>query len=154
MTAYTQRGKTSVAKQKSGLKEMFSEIDRRELKRIVISKKRTAAANVTTELNQHPDCPLSIITVRRRLHKQNIYINAAIPKQLITNVNAKVVYSGVTRLISGRKQYGLTNNYLRNYNKKLILLKDKRKIQAIKISINTGWFQIPGTNFKSRYRRL
>ncbi|GFX13057.1 hypothetical protein TNCV_2357131 [Trichonephila clavipes] len=35
------------------------------------------------------DSPVSMITVRRHLHKQNIYDTAAIPKPLVTDVNAK-----------------------------------------------------------------
>lgn len=54
-----------------------------------MSKKRATAAKVTAELNQHLDSPVSVITVRRHLHKQNIYGRAAIPKPLVTNVNAK-----------------------------------------------------------------
>nr|XP_021003059.2 uncharacterized protein LOC110282990 [Parasteatoda tepidariorum] len=73
MTAYTQSGKTSSVKQNSGRKEKLSERDRRILKRIVMSKKKTTAAKVTSELNQHLDSPVSTIKVRRYLHKENIY---------------------------------------------------------------------------------
>ncbi|XP_042897250.1 uncharacterized protein [Parasteatoda tepidariorum] len=72
MTAYTQRSKTSSAKQNSGRKEKLSERDRRVLKRIVMSKKKTTAAKMTAELNQHLDSPVSTITVSRYLHKENI----------------------------------------------------------------------------------
>jgi transposase len=89
MTAYTQRGKTSSAKRNSGRKEKLSERDRRVLKRIVRSKKKTTAAKVTAELNQHLDSPVSTITVRRYLHKENIYGRTAIPKPLVTDANAK-----------------------------------------------------------------
>ncbi|GFT16401.1 uncharacterized protein TNCV_280701 [Trichonephila clavipes] len=84
----------------------LSEKDRRVLKRTVISKKRTTAGKVTAELNQLLDSPVSMVTVKRHLHKQNIYGRAAIPKPLVADFNAKrVVYSGVTltkpsRLIS------------------------------------------------------
>ncbi|GFT21461.1 transposable element Tc1 transposase [Trichonephila clavipes] len=82
-------GKTSSIKYNSGRNEKLSEKDRRVLKSIVISKNPTTAAKVTAELNQHLDSPVSMITVRRHLHKQNIYGRAAIPKQLVTDVNAK-----------------------------------------------------------------
>ncbi|GFW57599.1 transposable element Tc1 transposase [Trichonephila clavipes] len=52
-------------------------------------KKRTTAAKLTAEFNQHLDSPVSVITVRRYLHIQNIYGRAAIPKPLVTEVNAK-----------------------------------------------------------------
>ncbi|GFX54288.1 hypothetical protein TNCV_3823871 [Trichonephila clavipes] len=60
------------------------------LKRIFMSKKRTTAAKVTAEINQHLflqcQCPMA---VRRRLHKKNIYSREAISKPLVTDVNAK-----------------------------------------------------------------
>jgi 23S rRNA-/tRNA-specific pseudouridylate synthase len=54
-----------------------------------MSKKKTTAAKVTAVLNQHLDSAVSIITVRRHLHKQNIYGRAAIPEPLVTEFNAK-----------------------------------------------------------------
>ncbi|GFT87128.1 hypothetical protein TNCV_1938191 [Trichonephila clavipes] len=46
---------------------------------------------MTTELNQHLDSLVSMITVmyRKHLQKPNIYGSAAIPKPLVTGVNAK-----------------------------------------------------------------
>ncbi|GFX43223.1 DDE_3 domain-containing protein [Trichonephila clavipes] len=54
-----------------------------------MSKKRTTVVNVTAELNQHLGSPVSMITIRRHFHKRNIYGRAAIPKPLVTDVNAK-----------------------------------------------------------------
>lgn len=51
--ACTQGGKTSVEKQNSGQKQQLSEIDRRILKRIKMSKKETTAVKMTTKLNEH-----------------------------------------------------------------------------------------------------
>ncbi|GFW22872.1 hypothetical protein TNCV_2380871 [Trichonephila clavipes] len=73
MAAYTQRGKTCSANKNSGQKEKLNERDRRVLKQIVMSKKQITATKVTTDLNQWL---VSMITVRRHLHKQNIYIRA------------------------------------------------------------------------------
>jgi len=89
MTAYTQRGKTGSAKQNSRRKEKLSERDGRVLKRIVMSKKKTTAAKLTAELNQHLDSPVSTITVRRYLHKEDIYSRTAIPKPFVTDANVK-----------------------------------------------------------------
>ncbi|GFV05110.1 transposable element Tcb1 transposase [Trichonephila clavipes] len=88
-TAYTQCGKTSLATQNSERKEKLSERDRQGMKRIVTSKKQTTAAKVTAELYQHLNSPVSIITVRRHLHKQNIYGKAAITKPLVTDAIAQ-----------------------------------------------------------------
>ncbi|GFV87998.1 DDE_3 domain-containing protein [Trichonephila clavipes] len=54
-----------------------------------MSKRRTTAAKVAAQLSQHLNSPMSIITVRRNLHKQNIYGRAVIPKLLVPDVNAK-----------------------------------------------------------------
>ncbi|GFV29650.1 hypothetical protein TNCV_330161 [Trichonephila clavipes] len=69
MTAYTQHSKTSSAKQNSGC-----------------SRSRTFTDD---SLNQHLDSPVSMITVKRHLQKQNIYGRAAIPKTLAIDVNVK-----------------------------------------------------------------
>ncbi|GFW89899.1 uncharacterized protein TNCV_2979951 [Trichonephila clavipes] len=63
--------------------------DRWILKRIVTSNKRTNAAKVTADLNQHLDSPVSAFIVRRYLHKQNNYGREAILKPLVADVNAK-----------------------------------------------------------------
>ncbi|GFW65761.1 hypothetical protein TNCV_585871 [Trichonephila clavipes] len=55
-----------------------------------MSEKRITAAKVTTQLTQHPDAPMSMVTFRRHLHKQNIYGRAAIPKPFSAEVNAKL----------------------------------------------------------------
>ncbi|GFX13401.1 hypothetical protein TNCV_2191551 [Trichonephila clavipes] len=54
-----------------------------------MSKKRTTAAKVIAELNQHLDSPVSMVTERSCLHKQYIYSRAAIHKSLVADVNAK-----------------------------------------------------------------
>ncbi|GFU05433.1 hypothetical protein TNCV_3290841 [Trichonephila clavipes] len=109
MTAYTQCSKTNSSNQNSGRKEKLSERDRRVLKRIVTSKMLTTTAKVTAELYQHLDSPVSIITIRMDLHKQNIYGAVWLfPSHLSQMLMPHVVYSGVTltkpgRLINGRK---------------------------------------------------
>lgn len=45
---------------------------------------------MTAELNSHLNNPVSTKTVRRELHKSNIYGRAAISKPLITDANAKL----------------------------------------------------------------
>ncbi|GFX17449.1 uncharacterized protein TNCV_1494631 [Trichonephila clavipes] len=60
MPGYTQRDKTSSTKQNIERKEKLSERDRKVLNR-VLSKKKTTAAKMTTELNQHLDSPVSLI---------------------------------------------------------------------------------------------
>jgi transposase len=89
MTAYTKYGKTSSAKRNSGRNPKLTDRDRRTLKRIVARKHKTTAAKVTAELNAHLSNTISTKTVRRELHKANIYGRAAIAKPLITEVNAK-----------------------------------------------------------------
>ncbi|GFX19353.1 DDE_3 domain-containing protein [Trichonephila clavipes] len=44
---------------------------------------------VIAELCQHLDSPISMISVRRHLHKQNIYGREAVLKPLITDINPK-----------------------------------------------------------------
>ncbi|GFS97655.1 transposable element Tcb1 transposase [Trichonephila clavipes] len=56
---------------------------------IVTPKRLATAAKVTAELNQHSDSPVSMITVKRHLHKQNIFGRAAIHKPLVTEDDAK-----------------------------------------------------------------
>ena len=51
MTAYTVHGKTGSAKHNSGRKTKLQDRDRRALKRIVTTQKKTTAEKVTTELN-------------------------------------------------------------------------------------------------------
>jgi hypothetical protein len=50
----------------------------------------TTAALVTEELNIHLEDPVSTKTVRRELHKFNVYCRAAISKHLIIKSNARM----------------------------------------------------------------
>ncbi|GFV38459.1 uncharacterized protein TNCV_4393401 [Trichonephila clavipes] len=79
---------TSKAMQSSGRKKL-GERDWRVLKQIVTSKKRTTAEKIIAKLNQHLDSPVPMIKARKHLQKHNIYDKAAIPKPLITDINAK-----------------------------------------------------------------
>ncbi|GFV21861.1 hypothetical protein TNCV_4525481 [Trichonephila clavipes] len=81
-TTYSYQDK--LVKEKYLNKKKLIERDRRILKSIV-SKKRTTAAKETSELNQHRNFPVSMITVRRHLHKQHIQCRAA----LVTDSNVK-----------------------------------------------------------------
>lgn len=89
MKAYLVSGKTSSAKHDSGRKTLLSDRDRRTLRRIVAAKKKTTASKVAAELNHGLQNPVSVRTVRRELHKQNIHGRAAITKPLVSPVNAK-----------------------------------------------------------------
>ncbi|XP_055942697.1 uncharacterized protein LOC129972544 [Argiope bruennichi] len=61
-----------------------------------MSKKRSTVEKVTAELNTHLDSAVSVITVRRRLYKPNIYGKATIPKLLVTDVNeSQFITSGI-----------------------------------------------------------
>jgi len=80
--------KRSIAKC-NGLIDASKKIRKTTCNGIVMSKKKTTAAKVTAELNQHLDSPVSTISVRRYLHKENIYGRTAIPKPLVTDANAK-----------------------------------------------------------------
>ncbi|GFX11909.1 hypothetical protein TNCV_2996931 [Trichonephila clavipes] len=51
MTAYTYRGKTSMAKKNTGGKEKLSERERRVLKRIAMSKKEAISKPFVTDVN-------------------------------------------------------------------------------------------------------
>ncbi|GFT98794.1 transposable element Tcb1 transposase [Trichonephila clavipes] len=62
VTACTQREKTSSTKQNSGRKQKLSEKDRRVLKRFEMSKKRAAAAKITSDLNQYLNFTVSVIS--------------------------------------------------------------------------------------------
>jgi hypothetical protein len=53
MSTYTNHGKTTSAKRNSGQKSILTERDHHTLKRIVSENHRTAAAQVTAELNIH-----------------------------------------------------------------------------------------------------
>jgi hypothetical protein len=62
---------------------------------------RTAAANVTTELNIHRKHRVSTQTVRRDFHKSIIHGRAAIAKHLITENKAKGEKDGVMTIKPG-----------------------------------------------------
>jgi len=88
MTAFSKHGKTSSAKSKSGRKSKLNERDRRALKNIVTKSPRTTAQKITSEFNVHLEDSVSSRTVRRELHKLNIYGRAAIAKPFISKENA------------------------------------------------------------------
>ncbi|GFS62569.1 hypothetical protein TNCV_1263221 [Trichonephila clavipes] len=67
-----------------------------------MSKIGTIVVYVTAELNQHLYSPVSMVTVRKFLHKQSIYGRGAITKPFVTDVNATIVYSGVSLTKPGR----------------------------------------------------
>lgn len=61
---------------------------------------------MTAELNQHMEFPVSIKSVRRHLHKQNISSRAEIPSHLSHMLIPNVIYSDaktikLNKLISG-----------------------------------------------------
>jgi transposase len=72
MSAYTNHG-TTTAKRNSGRKSALAGRDRRTLRKIVLKNHRTAAAQVTAELNIHLEDPVSTKTVRRELRKSNTH---------------------------------------------------------------------------------
>jgi hypothetical protein len=70
----------------------LTEINRHTLRRIVSKKSQNycSTGDRTAELNiQHED-PASTKTVRRELHKSNIYGRAAFAKSLISESNAQM----------------------------------------------------------------
>jgi transposase len=87
MTAYTNRGKTSLAKRNSGRKPKLSGRDCHTLKRIVSKNQRTPA-KMTADLSTHLENLFPTKTVGRELHKSNIHGRAAIFKLLIIEINA------------------------------------------------------------------
>ncbi|EFN77659.1 Transposable element Tcb1 transposase, partial [Harpegnathos saltator] len=90
MRAYTKYDKTTSAKRRSGRKTTLTDRDRRILNRIVAKQHKTTATKVTAELNSHLNNPVLTKTVRRELHKSNIYGKATISKPFITDANAKL----------------------------------------------------------------
>jgi len=87
MTAYAKYGKTSSAKKNSGRNPKLTDRDRRTLKRIVTRQHKTTATKVTADLNTHLSNIILTKTVRRELHKGNIYERAAIIKLFIIENN-------------------------------------------------------------------
>jgi hypothetical protein len=87
MSAYTNHGKKTLGKKNSGhtdrKRSLYTWKD-------CFEEHRTTAAQVTAELNIHPEDPVSTKTVLCELHKSNIYGRAAIAKPLITESNAEM----------------------------------------------------------------
>jgi hypothetical protein len=90
MLAYKNHGNTTSVKSNSGRKSTLTERDRRTIRRIVSKNHRTTAAQVTAELNIHPEDHVSTKTVRREFHKSNIHGSAAIAEPLITKSNVQM----------------------------------------------------------------
>ena len=88
LTAYRQHGNTTSAKENSGRKTKLSNRDRRVLKRIVTRKHKTTLSQITAEMNNHLQDPVSTKTIQRELHSVNIHGRVAIPKPLVTPRNA------------------------------------------------------------------
>jgi hypothetical protein len=89
MSAYMDHGKTS-AKRNGGQNSTPTERHHRTMGRILSKNCRSTAAQVKAELNIHLEDPVSTKTVRRELHKSNVYSRAAIAKPLITESNAQM----------------------------------------------------------------
>jgi transposase len=90
ISAYTNHGKRTSAKRNIGRKSKLTKRDRHILRRIVSRNHIPTAAHVIAELNIYLEDPVSTKTVRRELHKSNIYGRAAIAKPLITVSNAQI----------------------------------------------------------------
>jgi hypothetical protein len=90
MLAYTNHRKTSSAKRNSGQKSALTERDCHILRRIVLKNHRTAAAQVTAELNIHLEDPSSTKTVQHELHRSSIHSRAAFTEPLLTENNAQM----------------------------------------------------------------
>ncbi|GFV19664.1 hypothetical protein TNCV_478901 [Trichonephila clavipes] len=58
------------------------------------------------KLNQHLDSPVSIIKVRKHLHKQKIYAGQQFSRHLSQMLMPNVVYNGVTLTEAGRLKNG------------------------------------------------
>ncbi|GFW26183.1 DDE_3 domain-containing protein [Trichonephila clavipes] len=91
-------------------------------------KKRTSATKVLAELNQHLDSPVSMITVRRNLQKQNIYGKAAIPKSLATQVDLK------------RRRVHIWKTSAQAYNREFLLPTDKSGDRSVMPWAAMSWF--------------
>jgi transposase len=90
LSAHTNHGKTTSAKRNGARKSTLAERDLRTLGRIVSKNHRTTAAQVTVELNIHPEDPVSTKSLRRELQKSYIHGRAAIAKPLIAESNAQM----------------------------------------------------------------
>ena len=84
-SAYLKYGKTSSAKSQCGRKYVLGERDRRLLNRILTKNKKTTASKVTADMNVGLPNPVSVKTIRRKLHKQDIAGRAAIQKPFISD---------------------------------------------------------------------
>ena len=80
MTAFEKEGKTSLLKQNPGRKRKLSVRDHRTLTWIVRKDHRNIAPNITAELNDHLEDPVSSKTVRKELHRTGFPGRAAIRK--------------------------------------------------------------------------
>lgn len=73
MTAYAHEGRTTSNRSHCRRMRKLSERDVEVLIQIVSKNPDTTAAKITAELNTHLDSPVSTRTVRRELHRVNIY---------------------------------------------------------------------------------
>ncbi|GFV72310.1 hypothetical protein TNCV_637721 [Trichonephila clavipes] len=89
MKTYTPIRKSCLSKQSSEWKKKICERNRREFKPIAMSKIHRTAVKVTSELYQHLDSPMSMITARRRFHKHNIYGIISTPNLLFAVFSSK-----------------------------------------------------------------
>ncbi|GFU52583.1 HTH_Tnp_Tc3_2 domain-containing protein [Trichonephila clavipes] len=88
MSAYTKTGKTTSSKQNRGRMPKLANRDRRVLKRIVARKLKQSLSQITFEMDNHSQEPVSPKTVKREYHIANIYGRVAIHKTLVTESNA------------------------------------------------------------------
>jgi hypothetical protein len=86
MSAYTNHGKTTLAKWVSGGNSTLTEKDRHTLRKTV-SKNHTT---IVAELNMYIEDPVSTKPVPSDFPKSNIHGKAAIVKPLITESNANM----------------------------------------------------------------
>lgn len=86
MTAYIQHGQTS-AKKNSGRKSKLTDLDRQKLIAIVENCPNSTATEITTELNEFLNNPVSIKTIRRELHKAGFHGGAMARKPLLSKAN-------------------------------------------------------------------
>ena len=83
MTAFEKKGKTSSLKQNSGRKRKPSDRDCRTFTWIVWKDHKNTAPEITVELNDHLENPVSSKTVGRELHKAGCHWKAAILKTIL-----------------------------------------------------------------------
>ncbi|GFT21564.1 transposable element Tcb1 transposase [Trichonephila clavipes] len=84
MTALTKEGKMTSLKHNSGQKSKLADRDRRVLKHILTRKHTQSLSEITFEMNNHLQDPVSTKTVTRELQAANIYGRVAIRKPLTT----------------------------------------------------------------------